>query len=137
MTYQDLIDKLQTEIEEVTELKDVYAGFPDSGLLVYPCAVILPQGRQHSFLDTRDTRREYNITIRIYGNMENTGVNTQQVVWDITDKVTNVLEKNITLDGIVDWIKPTSDKFYWDKTNSKIYFNEIQVTANVRFNRYA
>ncbi len=138
MDYNTLITKLKGTLEsQVTELKAVYDGFPDGNLSVYPCATIYPLGKDNNFLDLRDIRRSVTVVIRIYVNLEDTENESQKVLRDIVDKVENVIEKNITLDNTVDWIRPMQDRFSFSNQNAKIYYNDITCIAEMRFNRYA
>lgn len=136
MTYSDLITKVKAVlVAGVTELQAIYDKYPDNGPTVYPCAIIMPTGRANEWKDMRDIRRKYTLSIRIYVNLENTEVNSQVVLRDVVDKVSNVLEKNITLDGTVDFAMPINDRFDFDPQNAKIYFNQITYTVNSSFNR--
>ena len=137
-TYSELITKLAAIITAgVMDLKAVYTSYPNGPLSVFPCAIVMPSGRTSEFLSTRDTRRKVTIFIRIYGSLDNTEVNTQIKIRDVADKVTNVLEKNITLDSTIEWSQPISDKFAFDSKTNNLYYNEITYVANVRFNRAA
>lgn len=138
MGYNDLITKVAEVLTAgVPELKAVYGSYPESGPSKYPCAIIMPSNRSNTFKDLRDIRRQYTLSIRLIVNLEESEGNSQTVLRDIVDKVSNVLEKNITLDGTVDFAQPVNDRFDFDPQNAKIYFNQITYTVNTSFNRTA
>lgn len=134
MTYNNLITKIVNVITTgVPEIKSSYDYSP-AEITAFPALIVIPIGHENVFQTMSSAgynARQYNITIRIIGNMEETEVNTQKVIRSITDKVEDVLEKNPTLDLTVDYCYPTKARFAFDNQPAKYYFSEI--TLNVKF----
>lgn len=138
MTYNDLINKIKNIITAgVPELKSYYDYSPDE-ITAFPSAIIIPQGHEdtfHTLSLTGQNIRNYNFIIRIIGNLENTEINTQKTIRDITDKVINVLEKNPTLDQTIDWCYPTKARFGFEGQPARYYYSEIILQVRFRFYR--
>jgi hypothetical protein len=138
MTYNDLITKVKEIITTgVSEIQTSYDYSP-AEISAFPCLVVIPIGHEDSFLTLSPAGsnvRQYTLTIRIIGNMEDTEVNTQKTIRAITDKVINVLEKNPTLDGTIDWCYPTKARFAFEGQPAKYYFADITLTVKFRFSR--
>jgi len=119
-------------------LKDVLNTHPNQGdLTQYPIATVTPDSWQDAYVTLRDTKRVLTVAIRIYNKLEgdDTDDDVQLKVRELRDKVLNIVEKNITLDNIIDWTSPTQGKYLFAKTASDVYIAEIMMQVQYRFNR--
>ncbi len=137
MTDNDIIDKIVdilTDASPSLGLQAIY-NTEKKDLSKYPCATVTPSEWVDKYLDLRDTRRYGSFVIRIYGNLEENDEETQIKVRNLKDAVIDVLEKNITLDGDIDWTEPTRGKYLFAKRAGDVYICEITLMINHRFNR--
>lgn len=138
MTYNELITKTKNIIlAGVPEIKSSYDYSPEE-ITAFPSMIVIPQGHEDSFYTLSSAGqniRNYNLIIRIIGNLENTEINTQKTIRDITDKVINVLEKNPTLDNTIDWCYPTKARFGFEGQPARYYYAEITLQVKFRFSR--
>lgn len=138
MTYNELATKIKSIITlGVPEIKSSYDYSPEE-ITAFPSLIVIPQGHEDSFftLSSRGQNiRNYNFIIRIVGNIENTEINSQKTIRDITDKVINVLEKNPTLDNTIDWCYPTKARFGFEGQPARYYYSEITLQVRFRFSR--
>lgn len=137
-TYNDLITKIKNIIiTGVSEIRSSYDYAPEE-INAFPSVIIIPQGHENSFYTlgfNGQNIRNYNFSIRIIGNLENTEINTQKMIRLLTDKVIDVLEKNPTLDNSVDWSYPTKARFGFEGQPAKYYYAEITLQIRFRFFR--
>lgn len=136
--YSDIIDKLDTIVAGITEVKAHFKYEPQQ-ITAYPAVSISPVGHTDNFLSLRDTKREYNFTLRVWGQMEATRDDTQVVVREIADKLIDKLEatSNITLGGTVEFTQLTTGKFAFIQKEASMYVFEIGYKAIVTINRDA
>lgn len=134
--YSDIIDKLDTIVAGITEIKVRYKYEPQQ-ITAYPAISISPVGHTDNFLSLRDTKREYNFTLRLWGQMESTRDDTQIVIRDIAEKLIDKLNatSNITLGGTVEFSQLTTGKFAFIQKESSMYVFEIGYKAIVTINR--
>jgi len=138
MTYNTLIEKIKNVIiSNVSEIQSSYDYYPES-LTSFPCLVVVPIGHEDSFYTLSHSgfnTRQYSISIRIIGDLENTEINTQKKIRELTDKVIDVLEKNPTLDNTIDWCYPTKARYGFEGQPAKYYYSEITLNVKFRFQR--
>ena len=138
MTYNTLIEKIKNVIiSNVSEIQSSYDYYPES-LASFPCLVVVPIGHEDSFYTLSHSgfnTRQYSISIRIIGDLENTEINTQKKIRELTDKVIDVLEKNPTLDNTIDWCYPTKARYGFEGQPAKYYYSEITLNVKFRFQR--
>jgi hypothetical protein len=138
ITYNDLILKIKNIItSNVPEIKSSYDYAPEE-IAAFPAIIVIPQGHENNFHTlgfNGQNVRNYNFSIRIIGNLENTEINTQKSIRSLTDKIADVLEKNPTLDNTVDWSYPTKARFGFEGQPARYYYAEITLQARFRFFR--
>lgn len=82
--YSDINSKIQTILESITEIKQIYA-YPTSKIDGYPAAIYYPSSLENSFESTRDNFKIYGYKLWIVVNSQNTTVQT--VFSDVMPKV--------------------------------------------------
>lgn len=132
----DIITALSSLLATVTAIKEVDVTVPDQ-IKQYPCAILYPENWSEKFETLRITSREYNIRIRIVGNLEGTRASTQTQIRDAVDEVMQVFGKqtNLTLGGKVDWSQLTSGQFLFNADKSAVIGADMTYKCKVSFDR--
>lgn len=135
MKTNSIINKIKTLIEtNIPEAKAVY-DVEVAELEKFPCVTIVPVSWENAEADLKGIRRRETFNLTVYGSLEETPSETQQVVRDLVDKICNLLESNITLDGEVEWGQPLAGRFDFIRRGVKIYFGQINYTVIYHYSR--
>ena len=124
--YSTIIEAIQDILENVTGVQEVFTHEPQQ-FTKYPSVTVTPLGHHEEYLSLRDTKREYTIVIRVYGQLDNTRVDTQEVIRDLADDIIDELGKqeNLKLSGHCDYSELTDCVFKFVQKESSLYLAEI------------
>ncbi len=129
---EDIIQQLKTLISAVGSVQIVYDSIPDQ-FSKYPAVVIMPGNWEDSYLNMGTKKRTYRFTITVYGNLQDTNVNTQKTIRAIVDGILDVLDSstNLTLAGKIDFPISASGSYSFDN-NLKQYLGTINLAVTVQ-----
>ena len=134
---ESIITQLKAIVDTITTVKVCYDYEPKE-ITQYPAVTIVPIGHSDEYLNLRDTKRRYNIMLRVWGELTNTHEETQKTIRQIADsiiqKITN--QTNLALSGGGDFTLLTTGEAKFIQATSNYYVYEITYSIMKRQNRY-
>ncbi len=133
MSYVSISGGIKDILDDITDLKEVYAEEPQA-LLVYPCATISAVSHADNFADTARNQRTFTFMIRLYQRV-NDVAHGESVLLGIADDVIGVIEDDPTLGGTCDFARPTRGNWTYVERETPVRVCEITVEALLQIAR--
>lgn len=127
MSYTGISGGIKDILDDITDLKEVYAEEPQT-LLGFPCATISAVSHADNFADTSRNQRTFIFTIRLYQRV-NDVAHGESVLMGIADAVIEDIEEDPTLGGTCDFARPTRGNWTYVEREVPVRVCEITVEA--------
>lgn len=131
--YNNIADKIEAILNGITEIKEVF----DTEVVQptkYPYATVIPVSRSSTYKTvTGFNQRDYIFSIKVYGNMKDTTVNTQKVIRTIASKIDDAIESkaNLRLGGTINYTLLSDSSFRFASAEVGLYIYEVSYKASV------
>lgn len=135
MGYVAIKSKLIELLGAVAGIESLYDHNPNS-LAPYPAATVTALGHTDRFHDTAANVRAFQFLVRLFYRTDE-DQDAEAILTDLTDKVIQQLEANVTTPGVWDIARPTTAVFRSGEGEVPVLVSEITVTIEQRVNRVA
>jgi hypothetical protein len=133
MSHTSIGGALETVLNGVTSLNQVYSGVPDT-LDKYPCACVLDMGWENRLHDTGGNIRAHRFRVIVF-SLNADKAAAEGLMRSLSDDVIGAIEGNITLSGTCDFATATAGVRQFGEREVPVTFMEITVLANKRYAR--
>lgn len=133
MTYVSIAAAIVTKLQTVTELEQVFSHEPKE-LGKFPSATVTAFAHKDTFADTAANQREFIFMIRLYYRTD-AEQDAETILRNVTDKVIEKIESDVTLGGSCDFARPSEGKWLYQTREVPVRVVEVTIECLKRLNR--